>query len=187
MVNEQSVEKLLNILGKSKVKQYYGIDIDFTVIECKSVSTSAYNGYDLKLSTEPPLPEVLRVVTTNSWDSDRYANITDLSFVLENQLNYLTSDHNTSIIFVNRPVNTNGKVLNDIANNPNDWYLKQPELFIEMDGNGCFIDKTMGMILAKTFDGGLEYTGDFIGEIDSEEWWDALTPKDKEKLTKAFG
>jgi hypothetical protein len=183
-LNKESVEKLLNILGRRLVNDYYGIDVTFKVEE---LSLSDRYGYNLMLSTEPTLPEVLRVVKSNSWDSGRYATIMDLSFVLESQLRYLAPKDEASIIFINRPINTNSEELNDIANRPNDWYLKHPERFIELEGNGTFVETTMGMSFIKLVDGSLEYADAKITDDFNEDWWTALTPKDKEKLTKAFG
>jgi hypothetical protein len=181
-INEKSLGKLLNILGKKVVKDYYGIDVKFQV-ETLNVNS---DNYKLHLSTEPPLPEVLRVVGENCWCTDRYATILDLSFVLENQLRYL-SQKEASILFTNRPINTIGKKLNDLAWNPNKWREEYPELFIEMEGNGNFIDTTLGATFVELVDGRLEYTDYKITDIDNEDWWDALTPKDKEILTKTFG
>jgi len=57
------------------------------------------------------------------------------------------------------------------------------ELIIPLDSVGAGIDKKGNVYIAMK-DGGYEYNGtNYIDEIDNNEWWETLSPKDKEIIS----
>ena len=184
--NKESAEKLLNKLGSHTIKKFYGLDLKFEVTKLNVY----HDSYTIHIKTTPEIPEQIKIAGENSWSEDRYADVLDFTFVLEDTLKYLAGENSPgNVVVENRPIHTKQDYFIDVLKNATKHFNESPELFIELS-NESIIFKGTGTTFIKRVDGKLETYDPFedrLSSLDSEEWWESLTSEDKNKIKEVFG
>jgi len=180
MATKIAIEKLLNTLGKQMAMEYYGLDLNFSVIDIE-------DGV-IKVKTDKPIPQIFDVKIEPDFTYGKYATIKDLNGNLEHLLKYVGMNH-AEIHHPEHPINDMWGHVLDIRLAANETYINNPEKFVELESVGSALEKETGYVYPMTtlmFKGIDISMGVSLADIEDDNWWEALSVEDKQKLNDIY-
>ena len=177
-IPESAIEKLLNTLGKELAMNYYGLDVHFTVL---GVEVKNENYYEIRVTTDKPLPTIFDVKIEPNMVYGRFASIQDLMGNLQYLLKYVGINH-AHIILVQESWPPTW-----ISGTKNDDPLKNPNNFVELPSVGAMLEIDTGYTYPMFQNGTIDAEESFhLASIDEEEWWNSLSPEDIQTLENIY-
>lgn len=180
MGKKESLEKLLNSLGSSLVKKYYGLDLNFEVVSMEPVSASEW---DAEIRTDKPIPPILDVKIEPEFKYGKYARIQDIIGNLESLSRYIGIKH----LYLSLIDNVYPERWDRMVDK--DDYINFPEEYIPLESVGAVVEKDTGYVYTLFNNDTLETKYDIysLAQIDEEEWWESLSEEDKQQLNDYYG
>ena len=174
MVDEGAIEKVLNSLGKKLAMDYYGLDLHFTVL--------GFEDGVVKVKTDKPIPQIFDVKIEPNFTYGKYGTINDLNGNLEHLLKYVGLNnvhiHYPEQQYVDHFINTSMTT---------DYIRANPHEFIKLDSVGSIVNIKSGYVYPILTDLSMSHTyGVSLADIESEDFWDALSETDKQKLNDIY-
>jgi len=200
---KSAIEKLLNSMGKKMAKDYYGLDLNFTVENITGQSQHAkFFGnypmdssekiyiYTVDVNTDKTIPSVLDVVIHPDFSYGKYSTYTDL----QGNLNYLSRylGYTFYVDLVNKEdyLEMNYEDVPPYVLNPDAEIISDKFNFKEyypFDDNGTILHKKTGYVYPLFINNNIDIDeGYHIAYIENDEWWDALSSEDKGVLNALY-
>lgn len=174
-----ALEKLFNTLGNQMTDDYYGKTFDFKVNEIKSFD----DGYvQIYVSTTPNVPETL-YVEDSPWSYGKFSDAGWLAANLTNLTKYIGIGNGLSSVNIETVDKTEDYPTGDKFN-----FCDYEDDFYRFDSNGTVLHIPSGYTYPIyndlcSFD---PYDGYHLSDIESDDWWDALTENEKRDLVNFY-
>lgn len=170
MVSEKAIEDLLNSLGKQLAMVYYGLDLNFTVVEV----SEKYGFPRIVVKTDKQIPMTFEVKTEPGMNAGRFARIGDLLGNLSHIMKYIGLKGVDLVI----PEEQIPERYQTVAT-PDD-FIKHPQDYVELESVGHVLEKDTGYVYPLYQNGRIDVNNSIhLSEIfEDGGWWDALSPED---------
>lgn len=157
----KSIEKIFNTLGHHKIKDLYGLDLTFNIVDIEVLS----NIINIKVNFIGDLPYIFRNLSVgdDEWSITRYHDRQHITKILGDILNYVGIN--------------NGFVSMEYEPNTNECSKTG-----FLTGVGWTICLDNGML-----DPFMPDRRKLLSHVISGRWWDSLSTKDKKMLKSNFG
>jgi hypothetical protein len=177
MVSEKAIEDLLNSLGKQLAMDYYGLDLNFTVVEVGE----KYGFTNVLVKTDKQIPMTFDVKIEPNMNAGRFARIGDLMGNLAYLMKYLgIKNANVEIPQEQTPERYQTVVTRDD-------FIKHPQDYVELESVGHVLEKDTGYIYPLYQNGKIEpMDSTHLSEIYEDDWWDSLSPEDIHTLENIY-
>ena len=176
MVSEKAIEDLLNTLGKQLAMDYYGLDLNFTVVE-----VSEKYGTNIVVKTDKQIPMTFEVKIEPNMNASRFARINDLMGNLSHIMKYIGLDNaHVEIPREQTPERYQTAVTRDD-------YIKHPQDYVKLGSVGHVLEKDTGYVYPLYKNGKIEVAdSEHLSNIFEDYWWDSLSPEDIHTLENIY-
>lgn len=176
---KEVIEKLFNSLGKKVIKQFYDLDLNFEVIGSLENSPLYYPEKMIIVKSDKPIPNVLKV-PNHSFEWGKFATKDDLRYNLEHLFKYLNKDWGVIL----NPDEPDRRL---ITFSEEEGNIENTQRFLSLLDGSYALDKISGYVYAVFNNGTLDVDSAYhLSEIDSEEFWDELTPQEIKELDSLY-
>jgi hypothetical protein len=176
----KAIEKVLNTLGKRLAKNFYDLDLNFTVTGTLEDSPDYSPKLMVSVETDKKVPNVLRR-KNQGWNSGRYSTLEDLQYNLGNLFKYIGTQDIGLIL--------NPEQLRVYQFPPLDKqdYVNNPNKFTPLVDETYLLDNETGWFYILYKNDVIDVDNDFhISDVDSEKWWSELKKEDKMNLDRLY-
>ena len=169
MVSEKAIEDLLNTLGKKLAMDYYGLDLNFTVVEVGE----KYGFPRIVVKTDKQIPMTFEVKIEPGMNAGRFARIGDLMGNLSHIMKYIGLKGVDLVI----PEEQTPERYQTVVT-PDD-FIKHPQDYVELESVGHVLEKDTGYVYPLYQNGKIEPMDSIhLSEIYEDDWWDSLSTED---------
>ena len=177
MVSEKAIEDLLNTLGKKLAMDYYGLDLNFTVVEVGE----KYGFPRIVVKTDKQIPMTFEVKIEPGMNAGRFARIDDLLGNLSHIMKYIGLKNVDLAIPEEQSPEKYGTVVT-----PDD-FIKHPQNYVELESVGHVLEKDTGYVYPLYKNGKIEVAdSEHLSNIFVDDWWDSLSPEDIHTLENIY-
>jgi len=177
MVSEKAIEDLLNTLGKKLAMDYYGLDLNFTVVEV----SEKYGFPRIVVKTDKQIPMTFDVKIEPGMNAGRFARIGDLMGNLSHIMKYIGLKNVDLVI----PEEQTPERYQTVVTR--DDFIKHPQDYVELESVGHVLEKDTGYVYPLYQNGKIESMDSIhLSEIYEDDWWDSLSPEDIHTLENIY-
>ena len=178
MVSEKAIEDLLNSLGSQLAKDYYGLDINFSVVELKEKYGQLY----VVVKPDRHIPMTFDVKIEPNMNAGRFARISDLTGNLEYLMKYIGVN---DVYIQIKPEHVPERFKTMVSN---DDYIKHPQSYVKLESVGHVLEIDTGYVYPLYQNNKIDVDVDFthLSEIYEDDWWDSLSPEDIHTLENIY-
>jgi len=177
MVSEKAIEDLLNTLGKKLAMDYYGLDLNFTVVEV----SEKYGFPRIVVKTDKQIPMTFDVKIEPGMNAGRFARIGDLMGNLSHIMKYIGLKNVDLVI----PEEQTPERYQTVVTR--DDFIKHPQDYVELESVGHVLEKDTGYVYPLYQNNKIEVNDSaHLSEIFEDNWWDSLSPEDIHTLENIY-
>jgi len=177
MVSEKAIEDLLNTLGKQLAMDYYGLDLNFTVVDVNE----KYGHTNIIVKTDKQIPMTFDVKIEPNMNASRFARIGDLMGNLAYLMRYLGIKNSS----VQIPEEQTPERYQTIVTR--DDFIKHPQDYVELESVGHVLEKDTGYVYPLYQNNKIEVNDSaHLSEIFEDDWWDSLSHEDIHTLENIY-